>query len=42
MIRRLNNLVETYHMLSDAQMRARCKHFVISALNLLIDQVHIV
>jgi len=41
-IRRLSNLVETHHMLSDAQMRMKCKHSMISALNLLIDQVHVV
>ena len=42
MIKRLNDITETHHMLSNAQMRARCKQFVISALNLLVDQVHAV
>jgi len=42
MIKRLSDIVETHHMLSNAQMRARCKRFVISTLNLLIDQVHTV
>ncbi len=42
MIKRLSDIAETYHMLSNAQMRARCKWFVISALNLLVDQVHAV
>ena len=42
MIKRLSNIAETHHMLSDAQMRAGCKWFIISALNLLINQVHAV
>ncbi len=42
MIKRLSDIVETHHMLSNAQMRARCKRFVISTLDLLIDQVHTV
>ncbi len=42
MIKRLSDIVETHHMLSNAQMRARRKRFVISTLNLLIDQVHTV
>ena len=42
MIKRLSDIVETHHMLSNAQMRARCKQFVISTLDLLIDQVHTV
>jgi len=42
MIKRLNDITETHHMLSNAQMRARCKQFVISALNLLVGQVHAV
>ncbi len=42
MIKRLNDITETHHMLSNAQMRARCKQFVISALDLLVDQVHAV
>ncbi len=42
MIKRLSDIVETHCMLSNAQMRARCKWFVISTLDLLIDQVHTV
>ncbi len=42
MIKRLSDIVETYCMLSNAQMRARRKQFVISTLDLLIDQVHTV
>ncbi len=42
MIKRLSDIVETHRMLSNAQMRARCKQFVILMLNLLIDQVHTV
>jgi len=42
MIKRLNDITETHHMLSNAQMRARCKQFMISALNLLVNQVHAV
>ncbi len=42
MTKRLSNIAEIYHMLSDAQMRARCKQFMISTLNLLIDQIHTV
>ncbi len=42
MIKRLSDIVETHCMLSNAQMRARCKRFVISTLDLLIDQVHTV
>ncbi len=42
MIKRLNDITEIYHMLSNAQMRVRRKQFVISALNLLVDQVHAV
>jgi len=41
MIKRLSDIAETHHMLSNAQMRTRCKQFVISMLNLLVDQVHI-
>ena len=29
-------------MLSDAQMRARCKRFMILTLNLLVDQIHMI
>jgi len=42
MTKRLSNITETYHMLFDAQMRARRKRFMISTLNLLVDQIHIV
>ncbi len=42
MIKRLSDIVETHHMLSNAQMRVRCKWFMISVLNLLVDQVHAV
>ncbi len=42
MIKKLSDIVETHHMLSNAQMKARCKRFVISTLDLLIDQVHTV
>ncbi len=43
--KRINSLfylVETHHMFSHAQIRAKCKQFMISALNPLIDQVHAV
>jgi len=42
MTKRLSNIAETHHMLSDAQMKARCKQFMISTLNLLVDQIHTV
>ncbi len=42
MIKRLNDITETHHILSDAQMKVRCKWFVISTLNLLVDQIHTV
>jgi tellurite resistance protein len=42
MIKRLSDIVETHYMLSNAQIKARCKWFVISTLDLLIDQVHTV
>jgi len=42
MIKRLSDIVEIHRMLSNAQMKARCKQFVISTLDLLIDQVHTV
>jgi len=42
MIKRLSDIVETHYMLSNAQMRARRKQFMISTLDLLIDQVHTV
>ncbi len=42
MIKRLNDITETHHMLSNTQMRVRPKWFMISALNLLVDQVHAV
>ena len=40
MIKRLSDIVETHHMLSNAQMKVRCKWFMILTLNLLINQVH--
>jgi len=40
MIKRLSDIVEIHHMLSNAQMRAKCKQSIISTLNLLINQVH--
>ncbi len=42
MIKRLSDIVETHCMLSNAQIKARCKQFVILTLNLLINQVHTV
>ena len=42
MTKRLSNIAETHHMLSDAQMKARRKWFVISTLNLLVDQIHMI
>ncbi len=42
MTKKLSDITETHHMLSDAQMRARCKQFMISALDLLVDQIHTV
>ncbi len=42
MIKRLSNIAETHHMLFDAQMKARCKQFMILTLNLLVDQIHTV
>jgi len=42
MTKRLSDIAETHHMLPDAQMGARRKRSVISALNLLVDQVHAV
>ncbi len=42
MIKRLNDIAETHHMLSNTQMRVRHKWFMISALDLLVDQVHAV
>ncbi len=42
MIKRLSDIVETHCMLSNAQMRARRKQFMISTLDLLVDQVHTV
>ncbi len=42
MIKRLSDITETHFMLSDAQMRMRHKWFMISMLNLLINQVHTV
>ncbi len=40
MTKRLSDIAETHHMLSDAQMKARRKWFVISTLDLLVDQIH--
>ncbi len=37
MIKKLNDITEIHYMLSDAQMKVRCKWFMISTLNLLID-----
>ncbi len=42
MIKRLSNITEIHHMLFNAQIKTRCKWFMISALNLLINQVYIV
>ncbi len=42
MIKRLSNITKTHHMLSDAQIKARCKWFMISTLNLLVDQIHMI
>ncbi len=42
MIKRLSDIIETHRMLSNAQMRARRKWFVILMLDLLVDQVHTV
>jgi len=39
MIKRLSDIVETHCMLSNAQMKVRCKQFMISTLDLLINQV---
>jgi len=42
MIKRLSDITKTHHMLSNVQIRVRCKQFMISALNLLVNQVHAV
>ncbi len=42
MTKRLSDIIEIHHMLSDAQMKVRCKWFVILILNLLVDQIHTV
>ncbi len=42
MIKRLSDIIETHCMLSNAQMKARCKWFMISTLDLLINKVHTV
>jgi len=42
MIEKLSDIVETHYMLSDAQMKVRCKWFMISTLNLLVNQIHTV
>ncbi len=36
-IKRLSDITETHHMLLNAQMRVRCKQFMISTLDLLVD-----
>ncbi len=40
MIKRLSDITETHHMLSDAQMKVRHKQFMILTLNLLVNQIH--
>ena len=40
MIKRLSDIAETHHMLSDTQMKVRHKQFMISTLNLLVNQIH--
>ncbi len=42
MIKRLSDIVKTHCILSNAQMKVRCKQFVILMLNLLVDEVHTV
>ncbi len=42
MIKRLSDITETHHMLSDAQMRVRYKWFMILILNLLVNQIHMI
>ncbi len=42
MTKRLSDIAETHHMLLDAQIRARRKRFVISILDLLVNQIHTV
>ncbi len=42
MIKRLSDIVETHYMLSNAQMKVKCKWFMILMLDLLVDQVHTV
>jgi len=42
MIKRLSNITETHHMLSDAQMKVKYKWFMILILNLLVDQIHMI
>ncbi len=37
MIKRLNDITETHHMLLNAQIKMRCKWFMILMLNLLVD-----
>ncbi len=41
-IKRLSDIIKTHCMLFNAQMRVRCKQFMILILNLLINQVHTV
>ncbi len=40
MIKKLSNIAETHHMLSDAQMKVKHKQFMILTLNLLVNQIH--
>ncbi len=42
MIKKLSEITETHHMLSDVEIKVRCKQFVISTLNLLINQIHMI
>ncbi len=36
-IKRLSDITEIHHMLFDVQMKVKCKQFVISTLNLLVN-----
>ncbi len=42
MIKRLSDIAEIHHMLFDAQMKVRCKWFMILTLNLLVDRIHMI
>ncbi len=42
MIKKLSEITETHHMLSDVEIKVRCKRFMISTLNLLINQIHMI